>query len=304
MLYLIVMFFLVMVLIYFPHIRNVVLHPFLSFRYFIMDFFCYFRYKKYNNCKFYGKIIAYCSDNSHVFGCGKTLTAVYEVIRQYIKYDGKKVWDKEQKRFVKQNIKILSNVHFKPYKKLFKSIIINYEFLTNADQITNLYKSLGPCDVGIVVVDETSSLWNSRNFKDNFSPDMIKSMSTCRHTHFGMILTAPRFNQIDALMRQICSEVHMCSKMWRSEVVKVVSAYEMEYVTNLKYIKSYMYRYFIKNSLYNAYDTDAMVEELERQVKSGERLSSEEILEAQGTDKGTYFNVGGTRKFKKLLKGS
>lgn len=296
-------FFIIMLMVFKPHIRNLVLHPFSTIYYACKDTFNYFRYKKYNECKFYGEIIAFCSNNSKVFGCGKTLTAVNKVISEYIKFHNKLVWNKHEKKFDRQHIRILSNVHFLPVKKLFKTIVIEYDFLTKSEQISEFYKSLGPCDVGIVLIDETSSLFNSRNFKDNFSPDQIKAMSTCRHTHFGMILTAPRFNQIDALMRQICSEVHMCQKWWRSQVVNVASGYDVEYLTNLQYVQSSLYSYFVKDWLYNSYDTDAMVDELDRQVKAGERLSSDEILESQGHDKGSYFNVGGTRKFKKVLEG-
>ncbi len=312
MIYIIVLFFFIVLLVKFPHFRNIALHPFSSTFYAIKDFINYIRYKKYNECNFFGEIIAFCSDNSQVFGCGKTLTAVNKVVSEYLRYNGRKVWNKIEKKFDTQHIRILTNVHFrtirrfklqiKPFR-LFKEDEIEYEWLQSADQIGTFYKSLGPCDVGILLIDETSSLFNSRNFKDNFSPDQIKAMSTCRHTHFGMILTAPRFNQIDALMRQICSQVHMCSKFWRSQVVNVCSGYELEYMTNLQYIHSSLYCYFVKDWLYNAYDTDAQVEELDKQIKAGDRLSPEEILEAQGNDNGTFFNVGGTRKFKKVLKG-
>lgn len=290
----IVLFIFIMILFYKPHLRNIVLHPCRSLYYGTIDIYNYIRYKKYNECKFYGKIIAFCSASSEVFGCGKTLTAVYKVICIYKQYNNKLVYDKEHSKFVKQRIRILSNIELKT---------IDYEPLNNTQQIIKFHESLGTCDVGIVFIDETSSLFNSRDFKTNISPDLLKSMCTCRHTHFGMIFTAPRFNQIDALMRQICSEVHMCSKSWRSEVVRIVDAYELEYCTNLKYIESTLYRYFVPNWLYESYDTDDIVNDIKKQHASGEHLSDDEVLQLQGDDKGTYFNVGGTRKFKKLLKG-
>lgn len=302
---LIALFLFVLALYMFPHLRNIVLHPFKSTWYALIDLYARVRYMKKNECPFFGKIIAFCSDNDQVFGCGKTLSSVWKIVRLYRRYNNKKVWDKEQKKFVKQHIKILSNVHFKPFKKFFGLIKVNieYEYLSDCQQIVEFHNKLNATDVGIVFIDEASTQFNSRNFKTNISTTLLNSMLTCRHRKFGMILTAQRFNQIDALIRQITSEVHMCSKLWRSEVVKIVSAYDLEYVTNLQYIKSRLYRYFVPNWLYRAYDTSAIVEDIKRKQESGELLSDAEVLELQGTDNGTYFNAGTTRKFRKLVKG-
>lgn len=290
---LIVVFIGIVALVIFPHLRNIIFHPILTITNAPVDLYKYIKYKRWRECKSYGRIDMYCSDTSKVFGNGKTLSGTHYVRKIYHKYNEKMIYDFDENEWIEQKIVILSNVHLKD---------VPYTHLTDTQQILDMHDNMQAGEIMLVYIDECGVIFNSRNFKENIGQDLLNSMLTCRKKKFGMFLTAQRFNQVDALIRQLTSRVYMCEKFWRSVVLRVYNGYDMEYCTNVQYLKSTTLSYFATNKLFASYDTNQGVEDIKKKQKNNEMLSYSEILESQGTSPDGIVNVRtGNRKLKKVL---
>ena len=293
----IVLIILLIVIILFPAVRTIVCHPLSVLYYAIKDTYKYIRYRRWNECKpgvHYGVLNMYVGSNNRIFGSGKTLTAVEWVISVYDTYNGKKVFNQHTKKWEIQEIRIVSNVELN----------IPYVPLKSTDDIINCHEGLNESSVSIVFIDEAGTQFNSRNFKTNISSTLLNSMLTCRHQHFGMILTSPRYLMVDSLMRNICSIVSECRKIWRLQMLYKCSAWDLENCTNVMLVPHWTSCWFVKDKHYNAYDTYANVDEIKRMQKNGELLSDSEVLELQGNGTNTdlYRLSKRTHKVKKLNK--
>lgn len=270
----ILIFAFVVCFVLFPFFRCVVCHPYSDIRFGGEDLFNYIRHKGWRN--FYkdeGQLVAYCG----LFGKGKTLSAVKHCVGLYDRYNGLKVYDKFRKKWVTQQVVILSNVHVaRPYVEC-----------RSLKQITNFTKDLQAYDDDndtitfcVCLLDELSVQMNSRNFKTNIDPLFLNTILTCRHYHLSIYYTAQRFNQVDALLRQVTQTVYQCNKIWRLQGLNAYDAYELENCTNPTLIKPIgRYCLFITNKDYNNYNTIACVENLEHSMEIGDMLSDSEILE-------------------------
>lgn len=262
------------VLVLFPVFRCAFFHPFLLIFYLFHDFFLWIRRKQSNLCSS-GQLVAYVG----LFGRGKTLSAVHKVVGLYKRFDGKKVWCGRRKKIVTQRIKVLSNVHLK----------IPYEKLVSLQQIVQLAKGQEVIDdetdvlTSIVVLgDEFSVQLNSRAFRTNIDPLFLNSLLTCRHYHLSIFYTAQRFGQVDALLRQVTSYVVECDKWWRFQRLSYYDAWELENASNPRLLSPYMRMcWFVRQRDYEAYDTLAVVEDLDRRVSDKEMMTPQEILDLQ-----------------------
>lgn len=280
-------------LILFPRLRCIVFNLPLVLWYLSQDLVIYIWFKRWRECNSFGTIDMYCSDTSKVFGNGKTLSGVHYIRNIYKEYNGKKIYDFDEKKWIEQKIIILSNVMLKD---------VPYIHLYNVEQIINRHDVMKAGEIMIVFIDECGIIFNSRNFKDNIGQDLLNSMLTCRKKKFGMFLTAQRFNQVDALIRQLTSRVFMADKWWRTVVLKVFSGYDMEYCANIDMLKYSTMSYFATNKLFASYDTNQNVEDIKQKQKSGEMLTNKEILENQGNIPDGLHNVRKlSRKGKKVL---
>ena len=104
MIYVFIFIFLILFLVFAPF-RYFVFHPFKVISYAFKDFYLYFKHKKYNNFKS-GSFNAYDSYSSLVFGSGKTLSCVHQVISDYNRYNDKLVWSEQKNIFIPQKIHI------------------------------------------------------------------------------------------------------------------------------------------------------------------------------------------------------
>lgn len=296
------MIFLLMVLLYLSvSFRLMLLHPFGLVHYAVRDTFRYFRYHKWNNCST-GKIVAFCG----LFGRGKTLSAVHEVCRLYKKYNNKKIYDRDRKKWVMQKVMVLSNVDLLtiPYEK-FVSLqqVIDCASYNRAIDLAN-----DTLTVVIVLGDEFSVQLNSRSFKTNIDPLFLNTLLTCRHHHISLYYTSQRFNHVDALLRQVTSYVVDCSKSWRFMVHRYYDAWDMENATSAQLVRPFRHTgWFVFERNYNAYDTLACVDNLSKQVKANDMLSQDEILQnlnltVNGMDGVTAPSKKYTRTQRKLRK--
>lgn len=134
----------------------------------------------------------------------------------------------------------------------------------------------------VVCMDELSVQMNSRSFKDNIDAYFLNTLMCCRHYHISFYGSAQRFAHVDKLMRDVTMSVIQCRKVWRFQLNTYYDAWEMENATNPEMIKPLARRcWFVRNSDYAAYDTLAVVQNLQKKYNSGDILSETEILANQ-----------------------
>lgn len=300
MIFKILLFIGVLVLfILFPILSCFVFHPISDIKNGIVDLFFYFKHKKYNNCKGIGKLIMFIG----LFGKGKTLSAVHTVVGLYKKYNNKMVWDDERKCLVPQHVVVLSNVDLSiPFVHL-ESI---GHFVNFVKERYNYDRENGCVTVTLCLIDEVSVQLNSRSFKTNIDPLFLNTLLTCRKYRCGLYMTAQRFNQVDALLRQVTQIAISCDKLWRFQQLSYYDAWEFENCNNPTLIKPKKKGcWFVHNSDYKAYDTLALVNNLKKSVEEGDMISEEEILHCMNPTATDITMINNpSRKLKKQLKKS
>lgn len=251
--------------------------PFSTLKYFISDLRLFFKHKEYNFFEM-GNIVGFVG----LFGKGKTLSMTHYSINYYNKYNNKIVWDRDRQKFVTQKVLLLSNVDFPnvPFLHLesLKQIIDVAEINRDFDEKNNTRTCT------LAIMDEASTQMNSRNFKTNIDPLFLNTILTCRHHNITLFYTAQRFGHVDALLRQVTSYIVDCNKIWRFQVLKDFDAWEMENAQNTLMIKPLrQYGFLVLDKDYKNYDTRAVVDNLSHDVKNGNMLSEEEILNIQNS---------------------
>ena len=258
-------------LVMFPALRCALLHPVLLVRYGVVDLYWYIKRRAWNDCKT-GKLVAYTG----LFGRGKTLSAVHDVVGKYHRYDGKPAWCLRRKALIPQEIRVYSNVELNiPYIQ-FESL----KQLVDAAKEKEAYDDEhGVLSKIIVLGDEFSVQLNSRNFKTNIDPLFLNTLLTCRHYGMSLYYTSQRFGHVDALLRQVTSAVVECAKVWRFQIWSEYDAWDMENASTSTLVKPLRRGcWFVKDSDYAAYDTLACVGNLRKMAEEGDMLSEEEIM--------------------------
>lgn len=136
--------------------------------------------------------------------------------------------------------------------------------------------------VTIVAMDELSVQMNSRSFKDNFNAYFLNTLLCCRHYHISFYGSAQRFQHVDKLLRDVTHTVIQCNKVWRFQLWASYDAWEMENATNAEMIKPLRRGlWFVLDRDYNAYDTLAVVDNLQKKFEEGDILTESEIISNQ-----------------------
>ena len=278
-------------------VRLIVRHPINTIRYMIQDAWRYFHDHKYDwyqagllNCYF-----------AH-FGGGKTLSVVHYVRVLFERYNNKKVYDRQRKKWVLQKIHIISNVHLKgiPYEELcsLSQVVCCAWRNKKIDEEQNTRTCV------LVLLDEASSELNSRNFKSNIDPDFLNTLITTRHFNMSLFYTSQKFKLVDALLRSVTQRTIWCDKRWRFMVQHFYDADEMEYASNPELVKPILRRgFFITDKDYNSYDTLATVERLKKAVDEGDMMTESEILALRGAINPDNDQITkASRKLKRLRK--
>lgn len=235
------------------------------------DLFKYIKYKRWRECPSYGRICCYTG----LFGQGKTKECVRFITNQYDKYNGQMIYDFEAEKWVQQQVVVYSNV----------DLTIPYVELKSLQQLVDCQNT----DFGTVnlfLIDEASVVFNSREFKTNFSTPALNTILTSRHHKIGVYLTAQRFGHMDALLRQVTSYVYECKyfKPLRIQQIKVYDAWECENCSNLLLLKPLSVKYhYTSNEDYENYDTNAMVDSISKQCSEDGFYSDADVLARQGS---------------------
>ena len=284
-------------LICFPAVRCALMHPVSVIVYAVKDFRKFISQKRFNNFKC-GDLDIYCG----YFGAGKTLSLVHKVTGIYNHYNDLPVWDSERGKFVKQRILVLSNVdlaipfvHLDSLSQVVAASKINKQYDLEHDTLT--------CTV--VCMDELSVQLNSRSFKDNIDAYFLNTLLCCRHYHISFYGSAQRFQHVDKLMRDVTRNVIQCKKVWRFQTLSVYDAWQLENATSPEMIKPLARScWFVRNRDFAAYDTLAVVDNLQKKYKEGDILTQAEILANQSPAEPNPEIVSNpSRKYKRRLKG-
>lgn len=261
-----------------------------------LDIYRYFKYKKYNECKEYGKLLMFTASDSQAFGCGKSLSMVKLCNSIFNRYDNKDVWDSEQNKFVKQHIYFISNLELKDINTYIP--FISKEQFKNVDKYG--FKST---DVVFFVLDECGVVFNSREYKTNLPTEFITRLLQVRHFKIGFITNAQRFQMVDKVFREVSNTVTTCKKKWRFIWLIDYDAYDVENAVNPSLIVGTNKRiWFALDKDFNSYDTNYNVEQLRDDLDSGNFLSTEEILASRGDDSSDLDSVIHIRKRFQLRK--
>lgn len=256
-------------------LRIAVLNLFQLLYYAPRDIWKWLRYKRWNEGKM-GNLIAFVG----LFGKGKTLSAVHYIVSKYNKYNNRRIYDFNRKKWVTQKVHVISNVDLSgiPYEH-FSGLV---QVIQAAQQYRQLDEENNTLTLIYILGDEFSVQLNSRKFKENIDPLFLNTLLTCRHHHISLIYTSQRFNFVDALLRQVTSFVVSCNKNWRFMVHRQYDAYQLEYATDLLLVKPIRrFGWFVRDQDYNAYDTLACVDNLSKSCQEGDMLSEDEILALQ-----------------------
>lgn len=279
--------------------RLIITHPYGVIYYALLDRFNHFSRKLYNECD-YGTIKCYIAHRGTAFGTGKTLSATREIVRAYNRYNGKPVYCPRRKRIVTQRVHILSNVDFKgiPFERL-ESLS---QFVGETDSMQDYDDAHDCLTVTYLLIDEASSQLNSRSFKSNFDAPFISRLLTSRHVRANLVLTSQRSGMVDKLMRDCCNWYISCQKIWRFEILRWYDAYSIECATEPDTVPPKRRSgYFIKDNLFESYDTYANVKALEKSCKEGDMLTEEQILNLRVGD--ALQQAASRRQAKKNRKG-
>lgn len=276
--------------------RFVIFHPVLIFSNAFKDIYDYFKHKKWNECKLFGRVIMYTAKDSQAFGCGKSLSMVNLCNQIDKQYNNKLVWDYEYNKFVVQHIIFISNLELKSVK--------NYIPFVSKDQFKNVDKmNIGKHDILFFVLDEAGIVFNSREYKTNLPTEFIQKLLQVRHYKIGFITNAQRFNMVDKVFREICNTVDTCKKFWRFVWLETYDAYELENAVNPTLLQPKSRKvWFATNSDFDSYDTNYNIDTLKEELENGNLLSTEEILSSRGDTSSDLDQVIKLKKRFKLRK--
>lgn len=137
------------------------------------------------------------------FGAGKTCTMVRDVYNLCQKYD---------------NLTIVTNLKLDNFPKSVQILPLH-----------SVQDILNSPDNTIVVVDEIGTIFNSRDFmnnKENCLPKILfQHICQCRHRHMMIMGTVQRWGFLDKQLRDITSDVTVCSSFFAHPFSRMISNY-------------------------------------------------------------------------------
>lgn len=259
------------------------------------DIYFYFKHKNYNLCKEYGKIRLNCASGTSVFGSGKTLDMVHRALKIYKKYDGKMVYDPDKKKYIVQHINLFSNVELRD---------VRYYKFTDISQLIDIDSyNFGSMDISIFILDESGAIFNSRNYKDNISPEFLTSLLQSRKNKIALYMTSQRFIFTDKILREICSVVYQCRMWWRIVRIATYDAYQLENALNDSLIKPKRVHYWLATDKdFKSYNSYQLIENMRKTYEPGKYLNTDEILAKSGIDSNPERVTTYKRRFRKVSK--
>lgn len=284
----IIILIIAMFIAFIPTFRCMALHPAHTLYFAAKDIYKWFRYCRWREYRGYGTLTLFCG----LFGKGKTLSSVIYARRIYKRYNGRKVYDFVEEKWKTQYINIVSNVDIRD---------IPYIKLNNLSDIITITQHNDGVSCWLIAIDEMSTQVNSRDYKTNFSTDLLNVLLTCRHYRLQIIGSSQRFAHVDALVRQVTQSAIECKKFWRVVEWQIFDAWKIENTADITKIKPNKTKtIFVTDKDFNSYDTTACVESFKENVAKGNHLTDKEIMEFQ-TQAENYVIANMKRKYRKKV---
>lgn len=262
-----------------PVLRYSVFHlPKVTF-YAFTDFRKFLKYKRWNEFDGYGRMDIYIADDSKPFGSGKTLNMVADAISIYHNFNDKEVYNFDSDSWSRQYVHIISNLDL---------IGVPFVKLVSTTQITDLVnlEDDGNIHIYLVLIDELGRIFNNRDWKNNLPSDLLGAILQQRKNCLLLKGTVQDFSLFDATLRKLSSVVYVCQKKWRFLIRDIYTATDIErsgYNISMCSPRGNMCR-FATDKLYSSYNTNEVVQDLERSVVEGKQLSNFEILQSSITN--------------------
>lgn len=225
-------------------------------------------------------------------GCvaGNLIKGVYYCIKDVTKYIKERKWKQFRGYGINAYIgyygkgKTLSGVRYAymMHKKygitVYSNTPLNFDYVP----FTNFQQMIEATDSCIFLIDETSTVFSHRDWK-NFPVELLWSVFQCRHHHKELVLTSPRFQHIDSILRDVCEHVYDCRKKWRYMDYYIYDAWQMENCLNPTMLKPIGHKcFFVTDKIYNLYDTNHDVStEMVKNFKDGNLRSNAEVQQAR-----------------------
>lgn len=233
----------------------------------VIDAYRYIKYKKWKIFSGYGIRIWI-----GLFGKGKTLSLVETALYYAKKYP---------------YLRIYSNIELK-----------NFPYPERIYRLDNLYQIIDAPGNSIFIIDEISTLFQARQYKD-FPMPLLSQMMQVRKRKKMILATAQIFEQVDKLIRDVTytvTDCNLCYGRWQKNATYL--AWEWEHRSPLIKPPVMEHECFLAtDQLFNSYDTDELIDNL----KKMQFLSSEQILERQGVQASTPIAViENGKKYKKI----
>lgn len=191
-----------------------------------------------------------------MFGTGKTSSMVHDAFVIACRYS---------------QVKILTNMKLQNFPRHTKIIpLIHYRQISDCEPNT------------LILIDEISSIFNSRNWKNEGVPaPLLSTLLQVRKENKMLYATAQRFGHVDALFRQITFTVRECSCWYeRWNWVSIFDGYDYENSNAMKMaVEQERYSFIQSNFVRSLYDTKELIEKMKKE----EYLPDSEILEKQGS---------------------
>ena len=255
--------------------RQVVFHPLQTGIHAVKDLIAYIRHKGWNTCR-----SALSTSTAATSAPVKPCPSAHKVVGLYNRYNDKPVWCSRRKKFVTQKINVLSNVDLAiPYTKLDSlAQVVRGQQDHKRHRRRKRHIDSHHCGYGT----NLSVQMNSRASKDNFNAYFLNTLLCCRHYHISFYGSAQRFQHVDKLLRDVTHTVIQCHKVWRFQLWASYDAWEMENATDAEMIKPLRTGlWFVLDRDYNAYDTLAVVDNLQKKFEEGDILPESEIISNQ-----------------------
>lgn len=243
----------VLLLVYFPLLRLILVNPHNIYFYGVKDIIDYFRYQKWKEFNYYG-IDMFIG----MFGHGKTLSMSHRALSIYNRFG--------------DSVRFISN---------YKLNNIPYIELVNFNQLVDLGEEEDSNYVGtVVLIDEIENILSHRNFA-NFPLELLHMLTQQRKKRVYILCSAQRFFTVDKLFRTLTTNVYDCNKIWRFQNMKVYDAWDYEQAMNPQLLKHRANAWwFVKNKDYESYDTSQMI----MKSSAEDFISNEEAIVRKGLD--------------------
>jgi len=179
--------------------------------------------------------------------------------------------------------------------------LTNFPEHTEIVQLTNFNQIIDIEGDTLILLDEISSIFNSRNWsKGGIPADLIGMLLQVRKQKKVIFATAQVFKQVDALMRQITFRVVKCNTIGnRWTFAKEYDAYDYELTESTYNLlpRCLSRSSFIQTKeIRSLYDTFEMIDKAKKQ----EFLTDKEILEKQSSSN-LVQNIDLNKKKKKII---